>query len=165
MQTIVERPASASRSGDRLVAEFEDHWEELVRFITGRRLRSSLYRGPAGQLSREQLAALTTLARDDLRMSDLAAELGLSESATTRLVDRLEAAGLVRRIPFESDRRCVVAGLTPEGHRVMDGVREERRQFLKEILQTLPARERAELVRLFGTVASELRARNQEVPV
>jgi DNA-binding MarR family transcriptional regulator len=97
-------------------------------------------------------------------MSDLASTLGLAESTTTRLVDRLEAAGLVRRGTSASDRRCVVAGLTSEGRRVAEQVRRERREFLTEILRTLPRKERSELVHLFGLVAEGLRVQEESRP-
>jgi len=159
MQVIAEgaspRPAHAGLSG--LSTEFEEHWNELLRFVLNRRM----YRGPAGDLSHVQLGALRALAEQDLRMSDLAARLGLAESTITRLVDRLESAGLVTRGASHPDRRCVVAGLTAAGRRVMDQVREERRQFLTEILKALPHKERAELVHLFGRVAKGLRAREE----
>ena len=38
-----------------------------------------------------------------LRMSDLAAQTGLTPSGLTRAIDRLAAAGLVERVPCESD--------------------------------------------------------------
>jgi DNA-binding MarR family transcriptional regulator len=140
---------------DSLAGRFEEHWNDLLRFILNRRM----YRGPAGNLSHIELGAVRALAERDLRMSEVAAQLGLPESTTTRLVDRLQAAGLVRRRSSSPDRRCVVAGLTPAGRRLMERVREERRDFLKDVLETLPQRERAELVHLFGRVADELRAR------
>jgi MarR family transcriptional regulator, 2-MHQ and catechol-resistance regulon repressor len=50
-----------------------------------------------------------------LRMSDLAAQTSLTPSGLTRAVDRLEAAGLVERLPCPSDRRGAFASLTPRG--------------------------------------------------
>lgn len=50
-----------------------------------------------------------------LRMQDLAREVLLSKSGVTRLVDRMCAAGLVDREPTPSDRRGMLAVLTPEG--------------------------------------------------
>jgi MarR family transcriptional regulator, 2-MHQ and catechol-resistance regulon repressor len=50
-----------------------------------------------------------------LRMSDLAAQTRLTPSGLTRAVDRLEAAGLVERLPCPSDRRGAFAALTAEG--------------------------------------------------
>lgn len=50
-----------------------------------------------------------------LRMSDLATQVVLSRSNLTRLVDRLEQAGLVERQRSEDDRRGAFAVLTAEG--------------------------------------------------
>ena len=44
---------------------------------------------------------------------DLARELRLSSGAVTTLVDRLERAGLARRIPDQGDRRRVLIEVTP----------------------------------------------------
>jgi DNA-binding MarR family transcriptional regulator len=50
-----------------------------------------------------------------LRMSDLAAQTTLTASGLTRAIDRLEAAGLVRREICPSDRRGAYAVLTDAG--------------------------------------------------
>ena len=50
-----------------------------------------------------------------LRMNDLAAQAGLSTSGVTRVVDRLERSGEVRRETCPSDRRGSFAVLTDEG--------------------------------------------------
>ena len=56
-----------------------------------------------------------------LRMSDLAARVLLSRSGVTRLVDRLERQGLVRRESCGSDARGAFAALTPAGvHRLRE---------------------------------------------
>jgi len=50
-----------------------------------------------------------------LRMTELAAQSTLTSSGLTRLVDRLQASGLVDREPCDTDRRGYFAVLTPEG--------------------------------------------------
>ncbi|HEY9860475.1 MAG TPA: MarR family transcriptional regulator [Candidatus Obscuribacterales bacterium] len=50
-----------------------------------------------------------------LRLSELADRVLLSRSNLTRLVDRLEKAGLLRRQPCPSDRRGTFAVLTEAG--------------------------------------------------
>jgi DNA-binding MarR family transcriptional regulator len=50
-----------------------------------------------------------------LRMSDLAAQVVLSRSTLTRLVDRLEAEGLLTRERSKTDRRGAYAVLTEQG--------------------------------------------------
>src|SRR3954451_21512917 len=61
---------------------------------------------------------LLRLARSDghqLRMAELARQVGLSTSGLTRLVDRIEEAGYVRREACANDRRGANAVLTEEG--------------------------------------------------
>ncbi|MEV4567275.1 MarR family transcriptional regulator [Nonomuraea sp. NPDC049419] len=73
----------------------------------------------AAGLSDVDFEALIRLARSPgrrLRMSDLAAQTGLSTSGVTRVVDRLEREGLVRREACPTDRRASYAALTGEGH-------------------------------------------------
>jgi DNA-binding MarR family transcriptional regulator len=71
----------------------------------------------AGVLPEEAdlLALLFEAPEQRLRMADVSAELGLSKSGVTRLVDRLGARGLVVRAPCPKDRRVVYAGLTDAG--------------------------------------------------
>lgn len=53
-----------------------------------------------------------------LRMRELAERVLLSRSGFTRLCDRMEAAGLIRRAACSEDRRGCYAALTPKGRRV-----------------------------------------------
>jgi DNA-binding MarR family transcriptional regulator len=55
------------------------------------------------------------LAGGQLRMQELARSVLLSKSGLTRLVDRMEAAGLVARRSCSSDRRGTFVTLTAEG--------------------------------------------------
>jgi DNA-binding MarR family transcriptional regulator len=50
-----------------------------------------------------------------LRMSELAEEVVLSRTGLVRLVDRVEAAGLLRREPVPEDGRGSYAAITDEG--------------------------------------------------
>ncbi|MEX3943461.1 MarR family winged helix-turn-helix transcriptional regulator [Paraburkholderia sp. BR10937] len=47
--------------------------------------------------------------------AELAREYGIDASAVTRLVDRLEKRGLLKRVRSSEDRRAVRLALTPEG--------------------------------------------------
>jgi MarR family 2-MHQ and catechol resistance regulon transcriptional repressor len=70
------------------------------------------------QLSQVEAGVILRLARSPencLRMSDLALQADLSASGLTRVVDRLERAGLVRRDACATDRRVIYAVLTDEG--------------------------------------------------
>lgn len=55
-----------------------------------------------------------------LRMGELAAEVRtIGRTGLTRLVDRLEGAGLLRRAPAANDRRGVEVSITPDGSRLL----------------------------------------------
>lgn len=62
------------------------------------------------------LVALVGAPERRLRLSALAQEVLLSRSGLTRLVDRLERAGLLRREPDPTDRRGAYAVLTDDGY-------------------------------------------------
>ena len=69
-------------------------------------------------LAPAEFEVLIRLARSPggaLRMSDLAAQTSLTTSGITRLVDRLERTGLLCRRACPSDRRGLLAELTPSG--------------------------------------------------
>jgi DNA-binding MarR family transcriptional regulator len=78
-----------------------------------------------GQLPLAWFEVLARLSNADgrLRMQDLADRLVLSRSGVTRLVDRLEAAGLIERASCPSDRRGTFAVLTEAGQRALEAAR------------------------------------------
>jgi DNA-binding MarR family transcriptional regulator len=71
---------------------------------------------PSG-LSLAKLGALRHLAEagEPLQLGQLAERIACVKSNVTQLVDRLEADGLVRRVPDPEDRRSVRAAITEEG--------------------------------------------------
>jgi DNA-binding MarR family transcriptional regulator len=73
-------------------------------------------------LSGTDFDTLIRLARSPdqrLRMTDLAAQTALSTSGITRIVDRLERRGLVRRQSVAVDRRSWLAVLTEAGDELL----------------------------------------------
>lgn len=92
----------------------------LIQRRLARRLNE--LQSPHGLIGSE-FECLLRLARstgEQLRMSDLAAQVGSSASGLTATVGRLEGAGLVRREPSPSDRRSFVVRITPKGRGVLD---------------------------------------------
>lgn len=62
------------------------------------------------------LHALTYAPNHQLRMGNLAHQVGLTRSAQTRVTDKLMDAGYVVRSNPTGDARVIVATLTPDGH-------------------------------------------------
>lgn len=89
-----------------------------------------------GGVSLSELETLERVAAGEgrVRMTELAACAGLSKSGMTRLVDRLESEGLLRREECPSDRRGAEAVLTPEGREVMAGAQAVRLEVLRTVL-------------------------------
>ncbi len=78
------------------------------------------------------LIHLCEAAEGRLRMQALADSVVLSRSGVTRLVDRMERAGLVRREPSQEDRRGAYAVVTPAGRQAFDRVWPGHRQNVME---------------------------------
>jgi DNA-binding MarR family transcriptional regulator len=72
-----------------------------------------------------------------LSLRELAAAEGISGPALSGHVDRLERAGLLRRVRSEDDRRRVGLELTEEGGRLLRRVRARRTTWLAERLGEL----------------------------
>ena len=66
------------------------------------------------------LCRLSRAADGELRMQELADLIGLNQSSVSRLVARLEAAGLTRRDMCPKDRRGVYTVITDEGRAVQE---------------------------------------------
>ncbi|MFA5890384.1 MAG: MarR family transcriptional regulator [Actinomycetota bacterium] len=141
-----------------LVAQMEACWSDLARFMRERRAYGASRLDIAAELSHAQLQALHILVAEDCRVCDLAGRLGLAESTTTRLVDRLEAEGLVARAPSSEDRRAVVVALTLDGRATAKRLRAGRRELLRQMLAGLSSNESRQFVRLFTRVTESLSA-------
>jgi DNA-binding MarR family transcriptional regulator len=98
-QAAIDEVGRALQRYQRSVQAFDD--------AVGRRLG----------LGAADLRCLDWLSEAPRTAGELAAGIGLRPAATTALIDRLEARGLVRRRPAESDRRRVMVELTQEGGR------------------------------------------------
>jgi DNA-binding MarR family transcriptional regulator len=69
---------------------------------------------------------------DGLRMNELAERILYSKSGFTRVVDRLEEAGLVQRVRPDNDRRSILVVLTDEGRTAMEGARRHHRHAIEQ---------------------------------
>jgi DNA-binding MarR family transcriptional regulator len=71
-------------------------------------------------------------APEGLRMNELAERILYSKSGFTRVVDRMEEAGLVRRVRPESDRRSILVMLTATGRATMERARRHHRHAIDQ---------------------------------
>ena len=94
-----------------------------------------------------------------VRMTQLADMVLFSSGGFTKLADRMERAGLIRREPCPGDRRSSLATLTPEGRRVLDRALAVHVPGLQRYLvDHLDARQRRQLEEILRTLRSALSA-------
>src|SRR5438128_549092 len=66
-----------------------------------------------------------------LPMNELAERILYSKSGFTRVVDRMEEEGLVRRSRPDNDRRTILIGLTERGRETMEEARRHHRDGIE----------------------------------
>ncbi|MCL5115530.1 MAG: MarR family transcriptional regulator [Firmicutes bacterium] len=94
-----------------------------------------------------QMNALVVLYEpQNLPMGELADQLGLTESAATRLVDRLLRMNLVRRDRDEVDRRVVRVRLSSYGRQLADLVFKRREEQFTRFAVRLQNQDRMNLI-------------------
>lgn len=80
----------------------------------------------------------------------------VSSGAMTNRLDRLEAAGLIRRAPNPEDRRGVIVQLTDQGRRLIDAAVTAHVENQRQILAGLSAAEQQALAELLGKLIASL---------
>jgi DNA-binding MarR family transcriptional regulator len=111
------------------------------------------------QLSLGEYEVLLVLAYADgrrKRMSELAEWLMLSRSGATRVIDRMQVAGLVDRVSCETDRRGQWAQLTDAGYDRLRGASPTHLRGVGEhFLNRIRPDDLATLGRILGRVTTE----------
>lgn len=85
---------------------------------------------------------------------DIAQHLGISSASTTKLLDRLEAGGHIRRTPHPSDRRALAVVVEPETRAAAEATvgREHARRF--RVAAALTPDEREIVIRFLEQLSS-----------
>lgn len=92
------------------------------------------------------------------RMTELAGRILASKSGLTRVIDRMEEAGLVRRERPEGDRRVILIFITSEGLQALQAARVVHRRGINEhFVQHLNGRDLAALKHIFEKVRDHVR--------
>lgn len=113
-------------------------------------------------LPRFDVMAALSRKRDGLRMSDLSAELKVSNGNVTGIVDRLVEDGLVVRVPVDHDRRAMIVRLTARGHETFGLLAAEHEAWIDGLLGGIAPAEAAELGRALDRVSAEAAAHMQQ---
>jgi DNA-binding MarR family transcriptional regulator len=82
------------------------------------RLQTTLHAAGHEEMRAPYGFVIRALAAGGLRLTELAERLGVTKQAALKVVDEMEARGLVERTPAPGDRRAKVLRLTPRGEAV-----------------------------------------------
>ncbi len=93
---------------------------------------------------------------DGTRVGEVAARVGVTIPATSRLLRRLARRGLVALGVDEQDRRATRARLTDDGVAVRAAILGHRQAVLREVVATLSDPEHLDLADGLATIAAEL---------
>ena len=113
----------------------------LMRRDFDRRVRST-------NLTQAQWRAIGHLAREEgIKQTVLADRLDVKPITLGRLVDRMEAAGWVRRRPDPCDRRASLLYLTPKVQPILEELRARVAEAREDLLAGVPADDRQTLAK------------------
>ncbi|GAA3909815.1 MarR family transcriptional regulator [Streptomyces gulbargensis] len=122
----------------------------MHRIAMGRRLRElGLYPG-------QELMMMRLWDSGAARQSELIRFLGVDPSTVTKMLQRLEQCGYVRRGPDPADRRAVRVESTEKGDALRAGVEGAWSDLERTSLAGLSPAESTELARLLGILAENL---------
>ncbi|MFF7356720.1 MarR family winged helix-turn-helix transcriptional regulator [Streptomyces filipinensis] len=103
-------------------------------------------RASTAPASASQMRVLLTLEHQDgINLRTLSDALASTPPSTSRLCDRLVAAGLVERVVSAANRREVQLHLSSRGRAFLDDLRTRREQELQAVLALMPAGKRTAL--------------------
>ena len=141
------------------VDKIQQLFPRILRYLDAQEERELIGLG----VTASQMGALVALSRQKQRtMGELAWDLALTESAATRLVDRLVATNLVRRDRDEVDRRVVRVRLSSYGRQLVELVLARRQAQFLRVAEKMSAIEQEHLLdgldallRVFDTLEKE----------
>jgi len=121
-----------------MAADDQDRW--IPAWLTLVWTYTRLWEQVAAQMSRDNGLTMTRydvlthldMAGGRLGLTELAGAILLSQSGLSKLLDRMEAAGLVRRDPDPRDARAAFAAITPHGQALVRKARDSHHEFVRQ---------------------------------
>ncbi len=107
-------------------------------------------------LTGAQLTILRVLAESGssgVKLNEISHRLFVTSGNVTGLVDRLEEAGYIARVPHPEDRRVTLAVLTPAGRELFDEIHPRHVARIKRLMSALTAQEQTVLADLLSRIA------------
>lgn len=142
----------------QVAAALTDDLERIAIGAVGLTARALAVAGSDFDLTFPQWRALLLVGSnaDGARVGEVAARVGVTLPATSRLLRRLERRGLTTLGIDASDRRATRVRLTERGHEVRTAIVSHRRATLEEIASRVPDLERLDLADGLRLIAAEV---------
>ncbi len=143
---------------DRATAALTDDLERIAIGAVGLTTRALAEAGSAFDLTFPQWRALLLVGStaDGARVGEIAARVGVTLPATSRLLRRLERRGLTTLGIDASDRRATRVRLTDRGHEIRTRIVSHRRATLEEIASRVPDLEHLDVAAGLRLIAAEV---------
>lgn len=93
---------------------------------------------------------------EEITITELAGNLLLDKSTTSRTVESLVRSGYVERNIPPANRRITTLNLTESGKNTCNDIKWNNEKFLKDSLSQLSKNEKKELLRLFDKITSNM---------
>jgi DNA-binding MarR family transcriptional regulator len=118
-----------------------------LRATIGRLARQMRVSATDAGLTPTQMSVLNSVARNGpLRLAELQSIEAVNPTMLSRIVGKLEDAGLISRVCDPVDRRVVTVAVTPAGRRTHEQVRDDRNRTLTVLLAGLPPGQAAAVI-------------------
>jgi DNA-binding MarR family transcriptional regulator len=117
--------------------EEQDLWRSLRSFVWAFPSAMDRQLGHDSDLSTGEYSVLATLSEspdDQLRPSDTASDLGWERSRLSHLLRRMEAKGLIERVPSACDRRGHDVHLTQKGRATIEAAAPHHVEFVRQTI-------------------------------
>jgi DNA-binding MarR family transcriptional regulator len=148
---------TTAASPDAAMTDIERALTRLIRRGNQPRVHERLAARAGVPLDRAAYAALCRVHEaGPLRLSELAARMGVDASTASRQVRQLERTGLVGRVGDPADRRASLLALTAEGDRVLTRMRQARRASLAQVLGGWSRADRRKLATVLTRLVDDL---------
>jgi len=108
-------------------------------------------------MPRYDVLAHLNMAGGRLGLGELAQAVTLSPSGLSKLLDRMESSGLIRRDPDPSDARAAFATITPMGRTLVVKARASHHDLLRRTFgEALDDRDVADLIRIMRRIGESI---------
>ena len=128
-------PRKARLSQERLAALAAEGKDDYRAYLTAQIMLAQATAEAVGLTSADFFGLNIVGLRGQVTAGELATATGLTSGAATRMIDRLEAAGFVRRAHDTTDRRRVLIELAPRRQDEIDAVLEPGRRRIAEVFR------------------------------